>query len=359
MRPLLPTNVLVNPYFAGGSSANWILEGPGWVIGTGAPYGDGHLANFTGPGTAAIVNQTRIVCIPGALVKGQCWALGEIGATGAATLRLIFWDANNNFIRRSNGNISYDSYVSPNYVWQLLTVYGNAPTNVAYATIDFAVYNSTGGAPRWGATSFFGANLLGQLGRTALSVKQPLKYYLNLFTSQYKGSAKLNQWQAALMQPIDDLTNCLQTIDISFDIDNAFGSQLDVVGEIIGVSRTLSFQPSGGVSPVLTDDDYKLLLYATQAKNTWDGTIESIYRIWQFLFPNGLLAIIDNQNMTATITTSGSFSSIEQDLITNGYIVPRPEGVQYNASGGGITTGLFGFDRNDSTVAGFDVGKFA
>lgn len=353
MRKPLPQNALTNPTFVGQSTAGWTLQ-PGWAIGTGAPFGDGSLVLFTGPGTSAVINNTRINVEPGGVVKAQCWAVGEIGAGGYACIRVEWFDQNGNYMYASPS-----AFVSNNYVWVHLTTLQIAPTNAAYAQIDFAVLYDNSVFGRWGCTQFWGAYLPGTIGRDLVRYKLPLSYYLSLFTSQYKMSANLNAWQTALMTPLDDLTNCLQTFNISYDIDNALGSQLDVLGKILGASRTVPFQPSGGVSPVLDDDDYRLLLYATQVKDTWDGTMASIYQAWQFIFPNGLLGIHDNQNMTASITTSGAFTSIEQDLITKGYIVPRPEGVQYNASGGGITTGLFGFDRNDSTVAGFDIGLFA
>jgi hypothetical protein len=58
--------------------------------------------------------------------------------------------------------------------------------------------------------------------------------------------------------------------------------------------------------------------------------------------------------MTATVIVSGSFTSIILDLITNGYIVPRPEGVLYNYV---ISTlPIFGADLNNAYVAGADLG---
>jgi hypothetical protein len=357
MRPLLPSNELANPSFIGGSSASWTLTTvpptppATWSIASGSPFSDGHSVAWSGSGIGEAYNLSRIPCVPGEVIKATCQALGEPNATGIAELRIRFYDANNNYL-----SYSYSISTPNNYVWTYLLAAKVTPANAVYALVTFAVINSTGG-PRWFATQFYGANLVASLH--PLPFKQPLQYYLNLFTSQYRPSARLNAWQKALMTPIDDLTACLQTVNILYDLDNAFGAQLDVLGEIIGASRIVPFQPSNGISPVLDDDTYRLLLYATQAKNTWDGTIEGIYNSWQFLFPNGLLSILDNQNMTATITTSGSFSSIQLDLIHNGFIVPRPEGVQYNPGGTGTSVGLFGFDRNDSQVSGFDIGKFA
>jgi hypothetical protein len=107
----------------------------------------------------------------------------------------------------------------------------------------------------------------------------------------------------------------------------------------------------------LDDDTYRTLLYATQARNNWDGTTASLYPIWQFIFPGAHVNIIDHQNMTADITFSGNLSSIEKDLITNGLIVPRPETVLYNPSA--TSSIIFGFDLNTSVISGFNIGHFA
>jgi hypothetical protein len=62
--------------------------------------------------------------------------------------------------------------------------------------------------------------------------------------------------------------------------------------------------------------------------------------------------------MSAVITATGTFSSIQTDLINHGYIVPRPEGVIYNYAIGQAGP-LFGFDTNTGGIAGFDTGKWA
>lgn len=184
--------------------------------------------------------------------------------------------------------------------------------------------------------------------------KEFIGYYLNLITSQYKLSPKFMTWLRLAIQPIDDLTSCMAFITSNFDLNNAVGVQLDVLGVIIGQNRTVGFQPSDNVSPILDDFTYRLLLQARIAQNSWDGKIASLYAIWKSLFPSGNLFINDNQNMTATVIVSGTFTSIILDLIENGYIVPRPEGVLYD-----YTTALlpiFGADLDNVFVAGADLG---
>jgi hypothetical protein len=184
-----------------------------------------------------------------------------------------------------------------------------------------------------------------------------LPYYLSLVTSEYQLSPKFLAWLSACLQVLDDAIPVAMNLDYSFDLDAAVGKQLDVLGEVVGVGRTLPFQPSGGASPILDDDTYRLLLRARVAWNHWDGRINSLQSIWKGLFPGGVIQVEDNQDMTINLTVSGSFSAIVLDLINNGMIVPRSEGVLVNV-GQLADRPFFGFDRSDGYVAGFDVGKF-
>lgn len=184
----------------------------------------------------------------------------------------------------------------------------------------------------------------------------PIGAYLALLTSEYRLSPKLKALLLMLLQKADDITRCLAQFDFLMDLDNATGELLDMLGSIVGASRTVSFQPSNGVSPILDDTTFRTLIYAQIAQNHWDGTIGSLQAVWQQLFPGGKIIIADNQNMTATVIVTGSFTSITLDLIRNGYICPRPQGVLYTYDFG--TLPAFGFDSNNAYVAGFDTGHF-
>lgn len=185
----------------------------------------------------------------------------------------------------------------------------------------------------------------------------PVGYYNARLTSEYNTAVKFHQWLLAVLSIANDATNCLANTSSAFDIDFAVGVQLDILGQFIGVSRTLNFQPSGGVSPILDDPTYRILLKATIANNQWDGKIGSLYPIWNALFPGGHITIEDNQNMTANIIITGAFSSIITDLITHDLIVPRPQTVAYTYFIGGLP--FFGFDLNNAFIAGWDIGKWS
>ncbi len=188
-------------------------------------------------------------------------------------------------------------------------------------------------------------------------MERDISYYQGLLTSEYQNKPNITAWLTALLTPLFDATGTINSFLSAFDIDIATGYQLDILGTILGQSRNMTFQPSGGISPVLDDDTYRLLLRATIIKNQWDGTQGSLETAWANLFPGGKIVIIDNQNMTADVTLVGSFSSIIVDLITNGLIVPRPQTVLYNYILG--TEPFFGFDRSDAYIAGFDTGNWA
>jgi Protein of unknown function (DUF2612) len=204
----------------------------------------------------------------------------------------------------------------------------------------------------------YGAGGYGQGGYGNEPIEtMPLGYYQDLLTSQWKLSPKLNALLYVLLKKFDDVSQCLVSLDLALDLDSAAGAQLDQLGAIAGVARTVGFQPSGGVSPVLDDATYRILIKAKIGQNQWDGTIPGLYPIWSLLFPDGQIVVEDNQNMTATVTLTGSFTSIMQDLISNGYIVPRPEGVLYTYVFG--TLPFFGFGSSPGYIAGFGEGHWA
>ena len=181
-----------------------------------------------------------------------------------------------------------------------------------------------------------------------------LYYYLALVTSEYRMATNFLANLTSSIQLFEDVMTCTGLMTEAFDLGSAAGVQLDVLGQIAGVSRTVNFQPSDSVSPVLDDTTYRILIQATIAANQWKGTQSELYPIWQTLFPGGRIVIQDEQNMSCVIILSGVFTSIVQDLITNGYIVPRPEGVNYSYAFS--TLPVFGTDESNAFIAGVDVG---
>ncbi|MEK8128654.1 DUF2612 domain-containing protein [Paenibacillus filicis] len=151
--------------------------------------------------------------------------------------------------------------------------------------------------------------------------------YIDLITSQHKVQPKFIAWLSSPLNIVNDGINQSKKLPDDFDIDKAIGVQLDTLGEIIGRSRYLPFQPTAGISPVLDDENYRIALKAKIAQNQWDGTIPQIYEIWESLFDDVRLMIVDNQNMTMAALIEGTLSTTARELVASGLIIPKPAGV--------------------------------
>lgn len=209
--------------------------------------------------------------------------------------------------------------------------------------------------------------------------------YTGLITSEHQSAPKFMAMVSLLGQWAVDRRNLLASIPALYDIDNAVGQQLDRVGEWVGISRNLSlpltgvyfsfdtsgvgfdqgtwlgpFDPTTGLVS-LPDAQYRILLYATIAANNWDGTVPGAYAAWDTIFePLGYSVLItDNQDMTMNVVLVGPTpDAVTLALFTGGYLNLRPAGV-------GITnyylpsvpgSPVFGFDVENSSIAGFNVG---
>lgn len=140
-----------------------------------------------------------------------------------------------------------------------------------------------------------------------------------------------------------------------FDVDSAVGVQLDIIGRIVGVSRILKFQPTQD-SPVMTDKVYRLCIKAKIIQNQWKGNAEDLTAAWMTLFPETkIFEIQDLQDMSFNIVISGDFSTLEREIITNGYILPKPQGVRINTLNIVDMTGLplFSYDYDTLYMSGY------
>ena len=180
--------------------------------------------------------------------------------------------------------------------------------------------------------------------------------YLDLITSQYKDKPNFTAFLTAFLTPLDDTETCAKTIRTAFDIDQAEGVQLDILGQILGVSRTVNFQPTTG-SSTMTDEYYKLCLKARIALNTWDGTREKLEEALEQAFPESVFLVNDNQDMSMDIVyVTGSADQYLLELLQNGYLIPKPAGVQINYSTSADS--VFGWNLENDAIEGWDAGTW-
>ena len=180
--------------------------------------------------------------------------------------------------------------------------------------------------------------------------------YRKLLTSQYKTRPKLTSWLLWLLSEGLTYKNTVQEFLDAFNLDTAIGVQLDIIGQIVGVDRLLSFHPADGSSPLMDDPTYRMVIKARIIQNTWKGTLDELYEAWAVLFPEvRYFQIQDLQNMTYNVVIMGAFTPLERELITNGYIVPKPEGVRINLLTITDTSGLplFAYDTDTYLLSGY------
>jgi len=158
-----------------------------------------------------------------------------------------------------------------------------------------------------------------------------LQTYLDLLAPQHRSQPKLKAWLTATLTPFVDAQTCLSVMQGVFNLDTAVGVQLDTIGAYLGAPRTVGFQPSDGVSPILTDTYYRLVLRAKILSNQWDGTREGYENALKLLFSTYPIVIVDNMNMTIDIAIIlGATDNLIADLLANGYLFPAPAGVTVN-----------------------------
>lgn len=156
-----------------------------------------------------------------------------------------------------------------------------------------------------------------------------LDAYKGLITSQHRGKPKYMATVESFLQYCEDIYATAVYLDDEFDLDLAGGAQEDVLGVIVGASRQLPFQPQTQPASTLNDEDYRILLKAKIAKNMWKGGIADLQTIWYNLFGEDIV-IIDYQDMSIEVEIRNVPSSVVQEMILQGYIVPKPQSVGMN-----------------------------
>lgn len=177
----------------------------------------------------------------------------------------------------------------------------------------------------------------------------------------------------------------LQEMIPDFDLDTAMGSQLDIIGIWVGVSREVDI-PIEGVfftwngtdatvgwdygtwrpynEPVnitiLPDDAYRNLIKFKIAANHWDGTTDGAYTIWEILFPDLVFMIQDHQDMSYSLAILGGIiDSLTLALIRDGSIQLKPEGVRIDKYYIPVDDGpVFAWDSDAPLLQGWDIGTW-
>lgn len=205
--------------------------------------------------------------------------------------------------------------------------------------------------------------------------------YLNLITSEHRKKqnfAAMVSLDTSAPVRVQDL---LAAMIPKFDLDQAVGDQLDIIGLWVGVTRNVSIPVTGlyfswdGIDPTvgwdfgiwepplapvdvtsLPDGAYRTLIRAKIAANSWNGTTDGAYAIWDNIFPDTTILIQDNQDMTyAMAIIGGIIDSLTLALLTGGYLPLKPEGVRITEYFVSVDSNpAFGWDVESEFLGGWD-----
>lgn len=212
--------------------------------------------------------------------------------------------------------------------------------------------------------------------------------YVNLIPSANQTAPDFVATISLVAKGWSDGANVAIHAPTDYDLDVAVGTQLDKIGEWIGVTRyltsaiggvyfafdtaTLGFDEGIWLGPfdsptgilALPDDYYRLVLKAKIFNNRWDGSIEDAYALAQVILgPLGInLFIIDRSDLTMDIGLVGTSvpTPLIKALFQEGVINIRPICVRVlNYIFQTSPTPIFAFGLNNALFAGFSTGSWA
>lgn len=134
---------------------------------------------------------------------------------------------------------------------------------------------------------------------------------------------------------------------------NTFG--LSVWGRILQTARPTYLQD--GQSVEYTDEQYRLVLQARIFLLTFDGSAKALNHFFKILFPDLMVQIVDNYDMTVDINIISDVTPDVRTVLTDSLFLPRPSGVEYRLNFGVDYETTFGFEGMTETV-GFEQGTF-
>jgi hypothetical protein len=129
--PITDTSI-VNAGFEAGDSG-W-TKGAGWAINAVSPYAGSNSGEFSGPGTATLINTTKRAAAPGDSITASCYVQHGASAAGEAkaAVQLTWYNAALAVISTSVGNYVDDGAAG---VWKLSTLTATAPSLAAWVAV--------------------------------------------------------------------------------------------------------------------------------------------------------------------------------------------------------------------------------
>lgn len=211
--------------------------------------------------------------------------------------------------------------------------------------------------------------------------------YENLLIVQYSDKPKASATISSIVKRFKNNFDLLEQMEDAFDLDNAVGKQLDIIGKIVGISRNVEgvipkifFGFDGNVNArgfdsaafytldqqqytdtQLSDSDYRFFIRMKIAKNHAKATMSddngsNLNNIVLSMF-DGYAYMVDNKDMSVTIYVENSPKSYLLPYAISLDLIPLPQAVEVKYISL-IARKSFGFSNNQNSF-GFSSGSFS
>ena len=142
-----------------------------------------------------------------------------------------------------------------------------------------------------------------------------LNDYLSLFPGSTREKSRFMAVASAALQQVMDLQTVVAELNAAFSPASAQGTQLDALGESLGLSR---LDTTAGAAA--TDEVYRDYIRKKLIRWGWDGTNKNVPGITEQLRAESTEN--DNQNGTVTVTGAGTQPAAVKE------IYPIPAGIR-------------------------------
>ncbi len=115
--------------------------------------------------------------------------------------------------------------------------------------------------------------------------------WLRLFPPGSAGKVQLMALAWAVLRQADELAALVGSIPEAFSANTAIGSQLDLLGESLGLHRS-------DLGNAMTDTEYRAYILGSQALRRWNGRNEALKPLLELAGITGTYS--DNMNLTVT-----------------------------------------------------------
>ncbi len=180
--------------------------------------------------------------------------------------------------------------------------------------------------------------------------------YIDLITSEHYNKPKFKAYVKTFLDMLSPVVDCYNEYNVLFVLDIAVGSQLDILGSLVGIGRDLPID-NDTIPSTLPDNYYRRVIKSKIYANHWDGTREQLEQIIDNVFPGLAYELVDDQDMSYELTIIDPDSDpVVVALLEEGYVLPKPSGVRVNYNV--IDTPYFGWDKDTAFIKGWEQGTW-